>query len=162
DPHHLYEIGSTDDKGRISGASLASFAALRDHAASFAKLSVDRFWSFTVTDNAHDAERIYGRGLSEDTSTVLGVLPIGGPGFLAADFRADAPRVALLSHRRWKRRYSADLRVVGTRIQLDGDPYTIIGVMPAKFEFPFSVYEIYVPWMFSSAELANRRDHGSI
>src|SRR5579864_6500941 len=87
DPHHLYEIGATDDRGRVNGTSVAAFAALRAHSRSFDKLSVDRFWSFTLTDRTHDAERIYGRGLTHDAFAVLGVAPIAGRTFLAEDFK---------------------------------------------------------------------------
>src|SRR5262249_14499500 len=83
DPGHLYEIGSIDEKGRTNGASIASFVALRERSSSFSKLSVDRFWSFTLTDSGHDAERVYGRALSEDAPGVLGVEAVLGRNFLA-------------------------------------------------------------------------------
>jgi putative ABC transport system permease protein len=52
--------------------------------------------------------------------------------------------------------------MVGQTIQLDGESNTIIGVMPAQFQFPISVYDVWLPWNFSGAELTNRRDHASI
>jgi putative ABC transport system permease protein len=162
DPRHLYEIGSMDQKGQTTGASIADFVGLRERSTSFVKLSVDRFWSFTLTDRGHDAERVYGRGISTDTLALLGVPAHAGRIFLDEDFRHGAPRVAVLSYRLWKRRYSQDPHVIGTQMQLDGDSFTIVGVMPPQFPFPFNAYEIYVPWIFSGAELGNRKDHGSI
>src|ERR1017187_2436212 len=88
DPHHLYEIGSVDEKGRTNGASVADFAALEDQGAAFARVSSDRFWSFNLTDAANSAERVYGRGLSRGTLSLLGVAPLMGRGFLDEDFRA--------------------------------------------------------------------------
>ena len=160
DPRHLYEIGSIDDKGRVSGASVADFMALAEDQRPFAKLSADRFWSFTLTDPGNSAERIYGRGLSAQTLPLLGVAPAIGRRFSDADFAASAPRVAVLSYRLWERRYSGDRKVIGREIRLDGESYAVIGVMPAKFEFPINVYDVYVPWIPAAAERANRNDRG--
>jgi len=160
DAGHLYEIASVDSKAE--GASLADFGALRERSGAFRQLSVDRFWSYTLTDRWGDAERIYGRALSTETMPLLGVAPQLGRALGPEDYRPAAPRVVLLSDRLWKRRYQSDPNVPGRTIQLDEESYTIIGVMPARFQFPISVYDVWTPWTFSGAELANRRDHGSI
>jgi putative ABC transport system permease protein len=157
DVAHLYEIASTDPK---QAASLADFAALKEASSAFARLAVDRFWSFTLTDHWGDAERIYGRALSTDMIPLLGVSPQLGRAFQPEDYRPGAPRVVLLSYRLWKRRYSGDPRAVGQAIQLDGESHTIVGVMPAQFQFPISAYGIWTPWTFSGAELAARHDRG--
>src|SRR5579862_6844388 len=99
DAAHLYQIGSIDERGNIAGVSLADFAALRDRGGAFDRLSIDRFWSSTLTDRNGDAERIYGRALSEGTFPVLDVKPVTGRVFNDGDFRADAPHVVLLSER---------------------------------------------------------------
>jgi len=157
DPARLYEIISTDPK---QAASLADFAALKETSGAFSQLAVDRFWSFTLTDHWGDAERIYGRALSTDMIPLLGVSPQVGRAFQPDDYRAGAPRVVLLSDRLWKRRYAGDPRAVGKTIQLDGESHTIIGVMPAQFQFPISAYGLWTPWTFSGAELAARHDRG--
>ena len=161
DPHHLYEIGSTDTHG-VHGASLADFVALRERGGVFEKPSVDRFWSFTLTDATGDAERVYGRAVTSEMFPLLGARAIAGRTLLPDDFQTGAPHVAVLAYRIWKRRYSGDLSVVGRNLKLDGEGYTIVGVMPANFEFPINVYDLWVPWTFSAKELANRRDHGTI
>jgi putative ABC transport system permease protein len=159
DAAHLYEIASTDPR---QAASLADFKALKEGSSSFARLAVDRFWSFTLTDRSGDAERIYGRALSDDMMPLLGVQPQLGRAFQPDDYRPGAPKVVLLSNRLWLRRYSGDPRVVGRTLQLDGESHTIVGVMPAQFQFPVSVYGVWTPWAFSGAELAARRDRGGI
>src|SRR5580700_10885559 len=160
DSARLYEIVSVDSKAE--GASLAAFAALRERSGAFRQLSVDRFWSLTLTDRWGDAERIYGRALSAETMPLLGVSPQLGRALGPEDYRPGAPRVALLSHRLWTRRYLSDPSVVGRTIHLDEEDYTIVGVMPAQFQFPVSVYDVWSPWTFSGAELANRRDHNAV
>lgn len=157
DASHLYEINSTDPK---QAASLADFAALKDASRSFTKLAVDRFWSFTLTDRWGDAERIYGRALSPEMLPLLGVSAELGRTFQPEDYRPGAPHVVLLSDRLWKRRYSGDPRALGQSIRLDGESHTIIGVMPAQFQFPISAYGVWTPWAFTGAELAARHDRG--
>lgn len=161
DPHHLYEVGSTDGHGGHA-ASLADFVALQDRGGVFEKPSVDRFWSSTLTDATGDAERVYGRAVSSEMFSLLGTGAIVGRTLLPDDFRSGAPHAAVLAYRIWQRRYSGDRSVVGRNLQLDGESYTVVGVMPANFEFPINVYDLWAPWTFSAKELANRRDHGTI
>ena len=85
-----------------------------------------------------------------------------GRTFLAEDYRPGAPHVCAIAYRLWQRRYSSANDIVGRAIELDGERYTIVGVMPAQFQFPLNVYSLWVPWIFSDAELAKRRDHGLI
>lgn len=157
DAARLCEIVSIDPK---QAASLADFVALKEASRAFTQLAVDRFWSFTLTDHWGDTERIYGRALSTEMLPLLGVSPEVGRAFQPEDYRPGAPRVVLLSDRLWKRRYSADPHVLGQSIQLDGESHTIIGVMPAQFQFPVSAYAVWTPWAFTGAELAARHDRG--
>src|SRR3984957_1194171 len=160
DVAHLYEIASVDSKA--DGTSVPDFPPPSEQSGAFQQLAMHRFSSFTLTDHWGDAERIYGRALSAGMMPLLGVSPQLGRAFEAEDYRPGAPPVALLSYRVWKRRYAGDAGVVGRTIQLDGESFTIIGVMPAQFRFPISVYDVWTPWNFSAAEMASRRDRGSI
>ncbi|HXN65325.1 MAG TPA: ABC transporter permease [Candidatus Acidoferrales bacterium] len=67
---------------------------------------------------------------------VLGVEPRLGREFSQAEDRPKGPRVAILSDTLWKQRFGADRNVVGRVIALNGDAYTVVGVMPPEFEFP--------------------------
>ena len=162
DPRHLYEIGATDAKGAVSGASLADFRGLSERQGAIEKMSVNHFWSFTLTDAAGDAERAYAQSLSADAFEVLGAQAMRGRTFLPEDYRLGAPRVCVIAYGLWQSRYSATKDIVGRQVELDGERYTIVGVMPAWFQFPLNVYSLWVPWIFSDAELAERRDHALI
>ena len=64
---------------------------------------------------------------------VLGVLPRHGRDFTAEEDTAAGPRAAILSHGLWQRLFAGDLAILGQSIQLRGEPYTVVGIMPASF-----------------------------
>jgi putative ABC transport system permease protein len=161
DPAHLYEIVAADSKKNGGdGSPVAAFEALSQKNGPIEKVSVNRFWSFTLTDRSGDAERIYAQAISSGTFDVLGASALRGRTFSPEDYRAGAPHVCVIAHRLWKLRYSGSDDVVGRDIELDGEKYKVVGVMPAEFQFPLNVYDLWTPWVFSDAERANHRDRG--
>src|SRR5262249_3899346 len=64
-----------------------------------------------------------------------------------------------LSNPLWRRRFGADPNIVGRKIRLDDQDYLVVGLMPAKFEFPKTA-ELWTPWAISPANRANRRGFG--
>src|SRR5580698_5939513 len=119
DPRHLYEIGGIDAKGSPSGASLADFLGLSERHGAIEKMSVNHFWSFTLTDSAGDAERTYAQALSTDGFDVLGSQAMRGRTFLPEDYRPGSPRVCVIAYGLWQRRYSPANDIVGRQIELD-------------------------------------------
>ena len=71
-----------------------------------------------------------------DLFDVLGVRPQTGPGFPAGGPLFSTDLIAVVSDRLWRTRYNADPALVGRQLQLNGAPYTIVGVMPPGFDFP--------------------------
>src|SRR5687767_14684834 len=67
---------------------------------------------------------------------VLGVAPRAGRWFRAEEDRAGSAPVVVLAHALWRQRFGGDERVIGSRVVLDGVPVTVIGIMPAGFEYP--------------------------
>jgi putative ABC transport system permease protein len=115
-------------------------------------------------------ERVEGARVSATVFDVLGVTPALGRAFLADDERPGAERVALLSHDLWVRRYGADPGVVGRTISINGAPSTVVGVMPAGFEFPGGTgavlggssnprARVWVPLALTANELGQRSNH---
>jgi hypothetical protein len=68
-----------------------------------------------------------------------------------------APRVALLGHELWRRRFGAEAGIIGQAIRLDDLSYTVVGVMPPDFNFPDKETELWTPIAFN-ADAANQRD----
>jgi predicted permease len=82
------------------------------------------------------AERIHGLKASHDLFDVLGIHPLLGRAFTAEEDRPGGPNVLLLSHGLWERLFARDTTVVGRTLQLDGDAFTIIGVLSPEGAFP--------------------------
>src|SRR5919198_6010446 len=106
--------------------------------------------------------RVEAERVSPDLFALLGVSPARGRAFAAEEDRAGAGRVVVLSHGLWQRQFGADPSVVGRTVRLDGEPYTVVGVMPAGFQFPYAKTsfiapaELWVPLAISDEERKNR------
>jgi putative ABC transport system permease protein len=88
-----------------------------------------------VVDSHDESARLSSSGVSVSFFETLGVSPELGRTFRPEDDVPKAPRVIVLSHGTWMRRFGGDSRAIGSTIQLD-EPHTIVGVMPATFDFP--------------------------
>ncbi|HVR96032.1 MAG TPA: ABC transporter permease [Thermoanaerobaculia bacterium] len=92
-------------------------------------------WSFNLTGTG-EPERIPGAVATANLFQVLGKRPQLGRGFRPEEDRPGGPPVVLLSHGFWQRRFGGDMKVIGRKLTLDDTPYTVVGVMPAGFQFP--------------------------
>lgn len=89
-------------------------------------------------------ERLDAAAISSNLFDVLGVEPMLGRTFAEGEDLAGGDDVVVLSHALWERRYAADARILGRRLELDGVPRTVIGVMPAGFSYPYDA-QVWVP-----------------
>ncbi|HEU4926942.1 MAG TPA: ABC transporter permease, partial [Vicinamibacterales bacterium] len=80
----------------------------------------------------------------------LGVKPMLGRVFDASDAAPDAPRVAVMCHRAWVRSFAADRGVLGRTLVLDGTAWTVIGVMPPRFEW--NIADLWLPAAMNPAD----------
>ncbi|MEO8481123.1 MAG: ABC transporter permease [Acidobacteriota bacterium] len=132
--------------------SPADFLDYRREARSFDGMGVAQVWNPTLSGGDRP-ERLDGLSVSGDLFPMLGVSPTIGRGFLATEDQPGQNQVVLLSDGLWRRRFGADPDVVGQRIDLNGAPYTIVGVMPAGFRFaPFwaTKAELWAPIAIAS------------
>jgi putative ABC transport system permease protein len=83
-----------------------------------------------------EPEHLDGGAVSSSFFDVLGVRPHLGRDFRPEDDRPGSPRVVVLGHRLWQLRFGADPSTVGRVVRVNGEPATVIGVMPAGFEYP--------------------------
>ena len=121
-----------------------NFTDLRNRCQSFDSFFCYSYVSFTLTgDGAPDA--LSGVTASADFGRVIGTPPALGRVFAADEDQPGKNHVAIISDGLWKRRFAANPQVVGQEIQLNGEPYEIIGVMPPEFRFPNSTIEVWTP-----------------
>jgi putative ABC transport system permease protein len=124
---------------------LAAFVALGPEAPSFERLAAYRYWSAGVTGTA--PQRVSAYRVTADIFPLLGTAPLLGRTLEARDSRPGAEKVAVLSHGLWQRRFAGAADILGREIRLDGEPHTIVGVMPKRFEFPVDNFrgELWTP-----------------
>ena len=114
--------------------------------------------SYNLT-GAGDPERLDGVRVSASLFPLLGVEPQLGRVFTAAEDQPGSQRVVLLSYGLWQRRFGGDPSIVGKPITLNDQSYVVMGVMPARFQFPTNDNQIWVPIAFSAEEAADRELH---
>ena len=108
-----------------------------EHVAAFGANSV----SLT---GAGDPVRVPGANVTADFFATLRVQPVIGRSFLADEDQPGRDHVALLGDKLWRNRFGGDPRTLGRTIKLDGENFTVIGVMPSGFKFPYEA-EIWTP-----------------
>lgn len=115
----------------------ANYFDLAAQNTSFASIAAAQWWEPNLTGR-EQPEHLRGLQLTAQMFQVLGVEPVLGRTFSAEEDQPGRERVVVLSHRLWQRRFGGDAGVVGQQVTFDGESYTIIGVMPAEFQFaPF-------------------------
>src|SRR5688572_944324 len=114
--------------------------------------------SFNLT-GVGEPERLEGRRVSASLFPLLGVEPQVGRVFTSAEDQPGAQKVVLLSYGLWQRRFGGDPGIVGKPLTLNGESHVVVGVMPARFKFPSSDDEAWVPIAFTQQQSANRNRH---
>lgn len=132
--------------------SPADFLDYRRDARSFEAMGVAQAWNVTL-GGGDRPERLDALTVSGDLFGLLGVSPAIGRTFLESEDQPGHNQVALISDSLWRRRFNSDPGIVGQHVELNGLPYTVIGVMPAGFRFaPFwaTRAEIWAPIALAS------------
>src|SRR5258708_15159062 len=114
-----------------SGGSISypNFTDWRDQQSVFEKFGVYSGNNFTLT-GAGEPVRLAGALMSADVFTALGTQPEIGRVFRADEDKPGAPPVAVISHALWENRFGSQAGILNKTISLDGQAYTILGVMP--------------------------------
>jgi len=141
EPERLVSIqdthGSPGEAVEVYNVSPPNFVAWRDRSESFAGVAALYQRSFNLVGADGQAVRVPGGSISAGLLSLLGVQPILGRAILPEEDVPGSPaRVVLISNGLWQRRFGGDRAVVGSTLQLDGEAYRVIGVMPAGFRFP--------------------------
>ncbi len=137
---------------------LANFIDLARESRTFEQLAAYQSWITNLTGGDRP-ERLQGYRVGTNTFSLLGVDALHGRTFNIDEGEPGSDRVVVLSHGLWQTRFGASTRIVDQEVQLNGQPYTVIGVMPPGFEFPQFNFtgDLWVPFAYDDdAMLANR------
>ncbi len=151
DPGRLVVVFEKPPRGQRNSASAANFLDWRDQNRVFENLVALAPGNLNISGQ-DQPERVSALRTSWDFFEMLGVRPISGRGFVAADDRPGAPRVAVLSYGLWQRKFGGDRAVVGRALTVDGEKTVVIGVMPPRFRF-FGGPEMIVPIALDRAKV---------
>jgi putative ABC transport system permease protein len=126
---------------------LPQFEILRTQARSFDSIAAYGVnpESFSISGDGREPEALRSARVSGNFLDVLGVHPVLGRSFQIDEDRRGAPCVAMISAGLWKRRFAGDPVIAGKTAMLDATACTIVGVLPAGFEFPFADVDVWVP-----------------
>jgi putative ABC transport system permease protein len=142
---------------KVSG-SPQEFVDYRDRNHSFSAVAAYRFAGSDLT-GAGDAERILTAKVTAQFFSVLGTQTLRGRSFSVEEDQPGREQVAILSYGLWQSRFGGDDNVVGKNLVLDGVNHTVVGVMPADFQFPSSEVLIWTPMAFAANELETNVGH---
>jgi predicted permease len=133
------------------GVAAGEYQDYRNQNRCFSEVAAYQSAGFNLT-GAGEPLRINAARISASTFPLLKVSPELGRGFTEEEDRDG--KVVVLSHAIWQRSYGGDPNVLGKTVKLDEQPYTVIGVMPASFRFPFDgaplseMADVWVPIAF--------------
>ncbi len=122
------------NEGRFP-VSPANFLDFQANGQSFTQMAAAEAWGGALTGN-DTPEQVSGLRMGEELFDLLGVPALLGRTLQAEDFQPGKDRVLVLSHKLWQRSFGGMAEVVGKQVQLSGESYTVVGVMPPAFQFP--------------------------
>ncbi|MBM3727963.1 MAG: FtsX-like permease family protein [Acidobacteria bacterium] len=139
-------------KIRDLNPSIADYVTYREHSRTFEDVALWNGFSITVTEFA-EPESVAGMGVTFRLFPMLGVKPVLGRLFTEKDEFRGSPRVLMLGHGYWMRRFGGDPKVIGRRIMADGAAREIIGVLPPGFWFMDQPHHLVVPILYDRANV---------
>jgi predicted permease len=142
--HNLYMLGWRRPDGPGSSVSWPELQEWRTQSRSFAGLAGFSNQSFNISDDRGLPEQARGARLTVNAFGVLRQQPLHGRDFTAQDEQRGAEAVVILGYDLWRNRYSSDPGVLGRTLRLNGEPATIVGVMPPDMQFPSSA-QLWAP-----------------
>ncbi len=139
-------------------AAPANFFDLRNQNQSFEALGAYGPLDINLT-GAGDPERLDGQLVSANVFSILGVAPALGRTFLPNEDQPGQEHVVVLSDALWQRRFNRDPSIINRNIALNGETFTVVGVMPRGFFFPLRETELWTPWAMEPDQASGRGDH---
>ena len=159
-PEQLVTLHESKPNFETGAIPYLNFVDWQNQNHTFSSIGISRGYNFTLTGMG-EAERLQGDWVSASFFSTLGVKPVIGRDFTPQDDQFGAGPVALISAALWKRKFGSAVGVLGKSITLNGNDFTIIGVMPANLNDRLSSFrpgDVYAPiCQWPNSALHNRR-----
>jgi predicted permease len=162
EPQQLVRIHQKDPKGGESSMTYSADAMQEFQQRTKAFQQVTGYFAFSGPDNVKlmgngQPQPVTGMMVAGNFFPTLGVKPALGRNFSAEEQLKNSRPVTMLSYPFWRQRFAADPAIVGQTVNLDGTPTTVIGVLPASFDFgavffPGAKVDLYTPAIFANME----------
>jgi putative ABC transport system permease protein len=158
-PEQLVVVSATRGGSNREAPAYPDFVDWREQARSFQSLAVARSQSVNLTGR-DTPERLSGSFVSASLFPLLGAEPMMGRVLAFEESEVGSARpVAVISEGLWRRQFGADPATVGRAIVLNGQPFTIVGIIPATFSF-FGVTDVWLPiTSYPNSGGLTRKDH---
>jgi len=138
DSNQLYSVFEINPQERVTGTgwSYQNFAEVREQNHVFSEMAGSQLHQLTLTGRGEPTV-VDTSVVTSELFSLLGAQALAGRGFLAEDGKPGAAPVVILSENLWRGVFAADPKIIGTSITLDQRSFTVVGIMPASFRFPF-------------------------
>ena len=149
DPGQLAWIWATRKDVSRAFFSIPNFIDTREQIRTVDKLIAFATWAANLTGQG-EAERLQGIRISADAFQTLGFEAYSGRTLQPEDEKANSTRVVMLGYGLWQRRFGGDSRLVGRTLALNGESYTVVGILPPDLAIPNAETEIVTPLAMDS------------
>ncbi|MFT4113903.1 ADOP family duplicated permease [Silvibacterium sp.] len=148
DPQSLVELRNTGPQGAFAAANIPKFNIWRQQTSVFERVAAYDFGGagMNITGGDHP-QQVQGIHVSTDYFALFGAPLVAGRTFTAAEDSPHGGQVTVISYELWKTRFGASPKAVGSTIQLDGQPYLIVGVIGRSFVTDTPA-DLWVPFQF--------------
>ncbi|MBW8873682.1 MAG: ABC transporter permease [Acidobacteria bacterium] len=146
-----HQKGAADDRSMVSPGDFLDWKA---QSSVFAAFSPAGYQYYNITGHGIPTSQL-GARVSSDFFKIMDMKPLLGRGIQPDEDAADKSKVVVVRHSFWKKYLGGDPAIVGKALSLNGDPYTVIGVMPPGYVYPTSA-QLWVPVAFTPKEEAIR------
>jgi putative ABC transport system permease protein len=158
EPDRLIRLWESNPGGGLAEVSVSvpNFHDWQKEQSVFEQLAASENATFNLTGSG-EPQRVAAARITANLVPTLDVPPLLGRSFLPEEEKIGANRVVLLSHALWQRQFGSDQSLINKTVQLNGESYTVVGVMPPGFQFP-ALRELWVPLILDPAKEPWRAD----
>jgi len=148
DPQSLVVLTNTGPQGSFPAANVPKFNIWHQQTGIFQSVAgYDQAGAGLNLTGGNDPEQLQGVHVTGDYFRLFGAPVLSGRTFTTAEDSPNGGHVAVLSYGLWKRRFGGDPNIVGTNIQLDGQPYMVVGVIGRDFVTDTPA-DLWLPYQF--------------